>query len=80
MMHGLRASVFQGLPLAAWGLDKHLFQTGGFELLEFLKLDGVFGNQRVELAEVGADFLLFGGAWDVCSNGMDIVSVQGRNC
>ena len=61
-------------------LYEHLFQAGGFELLELLELGGVFGNQRVERAEVGADFLLFGGAWDVCSNGMNIVSVQGWNC
>ena len=40
-------------------LDKHLFQAGGFDLLELLELDGVFGNQLVECAEVGADFLLF---------------------
>jgi len=41
-------------------LDKHLFQAGRFDLLELLELGGVFGNQRVEGAEVGADFLLFG--------------------
>ena len=40
-------------------LDKHLLQAGGFDLLELLELDGVLGNQRVECAEVGADFLLF---------------------
>ena len=40
-------------------LDKHLFQAGGLELLELLELGGVLGDQRVEGAEVGADFLLF---------------------
>ena len=44
---------------AAIPLDKHFFYAGGFELLEPLELDGVFGNQLVERAEVGTDFLLF---------------------
>ncbi len=40
-------------------LNEHLFQAGGFDLLELLELGGVLGNQCVECAEVGADFLLF---------------------
>ena len=40
-------------------LDKHPFQAGGFNLFKLFKLDGVLGNQRVQRAEVGADFFLF---------------------
>lgn len=36
------------------GLDKHLLQAGGFELLE------LGGNKQLETAEVG-DHFLFGG-------------------
>jgi hypothetical protein len=36
-----------GGEMAAMALDKHFFQAGGFDLLEFLELDGVLGNQLV---------------------------------
>lgn len=49
------------------GLHKHLLQAGGFELLELGELDGVLGDQRVEGAEVVADFLLF--FWHRNNNG-----------
>ena len=45
--------------LSPWRLDEHLLQARGFELLELGELDGVFGNQLVQRAEVVADFLLF---------------------
>ena len=50
-------------------LDEHALQTGGFNLLELLELRGVLGNERVERAEVNADFLLFGDiCWDIKPN------------
>jgi hypothetical protein len=44
--------------MGGWGLNEHLFQARGFDLLKFFELEGVFGNQLVERAEVGADFPL----------------------
>ena len=41
------------------GLDKHLFEAGGFDVVEFFELGRMSGNEFVEVVEVCADLRLF---------------------